>query len=125
MDQVYYKKYVTYKQKYLHLKNQLKTKQMNGGAKDGAKTNELYLFKAEWCGHCQHFKETWNALQNSMKDNIKFITYDADKDKDIMKQYKIEGFPTLMMKTQDNKVIEYVGDRDINGLTDFINQYIK
>jgi thiol-disulfide isomerase/thioredoxin len=122
VDQLYYNKYMTYKQKYLQLKNQKKIKQMKGGDN---KSNELYLFKAEWCGHCRNFKPTWDALQNTMKDNIKFITYDADKDKSVIKQYKIDGFPTLMMKTKDDRVIEYVGERDINGLMQFINSYTK
>jgi len=111
----YESKYLKYKAKYMELKKK-QTIQRGGGL------NTLYLFKAEWCPHCVNFKETWNFLQKDMKGKVNFITYDADKDKNIIKSYNVEGFPTLMLKTKD-KVIEYVGERDINGINQFIKEY--
>ncbi len=67
----YTKKYLKYKEKYLKLKKmeeEMNKKTMimtGGGNKDDKKT--LALFKAEWCGHCQAFKPTWNKLKNEMK----------------------------------------------------------
>ena len=109
-------KYLKYKAKYVELK---KSQYIMKGGSD---MNTLYLFKAEWCPHCVNFKETWDTLQKDMKGKVNFIAYDAEEDKSIMKKYNVEGFPTLMLKTKD-KVIEYVGERDINGIKQFVKEY--
>jgi len=113
---IYESKYLKYKAKYMKLK---KTQFLMKGGSD---INTLYLFKAEWCPHCINFRETWDTLQKDMKGKVNFIAYDADKDKSIMKKYNVEGFPTLMLKTK-GKVIEYVGERDINGIKQFVKEY--
>jgi thiol-disulfide isomerase/thioredoxin len=114
-------KYLKYKNKYLELKKVYNAKKLNmtGGS---AIKNKLYLFKADWCGHCKHFKPTWEKLQKEMKDQVEFITYDADTHKKEIQQYAIQGFPTLVLKT-DNKAIEYNGERDIESLKEFIQIY--
>ncbi len=125
MDIDYQEKYLKYKAKYLKLKdlekelNKKKVKIMSGG---GNPLNSIYLFKAEWCGHCQGFKPTWEKLKNEMETKIKFVTFDSEKNAKEIKEYNIEGFPTLIMKV-GNKAIEYVGPRDEQSIKDFINQY--
>ena len=118
----FYKKYLTYKQKYLNLKSQVETKEMIGGA--DKKKNKLYLFKAEWCGHCKNFKSVWNQLQkdNNINDKIEFITYDADKHQNEINKFNIQGFPTLIFQDSE-KMVEYNGSRDIMSVKEFINNY--
>ena len=108
-------KYLKYKNKYKKLNQKI----MLGGKKS---KNTLYLFKAEWCGHCIGFKQTWTQLQKDFKNKINFISYDADQDTEIMKNYNIQGYPTLIMQ-QNDKAIEYVGNRNIDSLKEFINTY--
>ena len=105
----YTNKYLKYKNKYLKLKSQ---KEMHGGS-----DKTLYLFKADWCGHCNNFKPVWNELQKTEK--IKFVTYDADQDSKEIKSFQVQGFPTLILK-KGNEAIEYSGSRDINSLKEFI-----
>jgi thiol-disulfide isomerase/thioredoxin len=114
----YREKYLKYKSKYLQLKASLK--EMEGGKNLEDTDKTLYLFKAEWCGHCVNFKPVWNELQKTEK--INFVTYDADTHKDEIKNFKIEGFPTLILK-KGNEAIEYSGGRDVNSLKDFIKSY--
>ena len=109
-------KYLKYKMKYLELIN---SNNLVGG---GSKKNSLYLFKAEWCGHCKNFKSTWNKLKNELDDKINFITYDSSKDASIIKEYNIQGYPTIILK-QNDKAIEYMGNRNINDIKEFINKY--
>lgn len=115
----YHDKYLKYKSKYLKLKS-LEESQNN--MIGGSNMNTIYLFKAEWCGHCQGFKPTWEKLQNKLSNKINFVTYDSEKDSSLMEKYKIKGFPTLIMKVGD-KAIEYVGSRDYESVKDFIVQY--
>jgi thiol-disulfide isomerase/thioredoxin len=104
-----------YKNKY----NGLKMKNMKGG---DANKNTLYLFKADWCGHCRGFKPTWQQLQDELGEQLEFVTFDAEKDKNKITEYNIQGFPTLILK-KGNEAMEYVGSRDKDSLKDFINKY--
>uniref|UniRef100_A0A6C0DAE1 Thioredoxin domain-containing protein n=1 Tax=viral metagenome TaxID=1070528 RepID=A0A6C0DAE1_9ZZZZ len=115
-----FQKYLKYKEKYLNLKNSLSLQ--NGG---GTNKPELYLFKAEWCGHCKAFKQDWDQLKNhqDVKNKINFVTMDADKNKKEITDWKIEGFPTLILKNGDTAT-EYNGKRTIPELIKFINTTI-
>jgi len=113
----YNKKYLKYKEKYLKLKKLEQKMIMKGGG-----NKSLALFKAEWCGHCRMFKNTWEDLKNENKANINFITYDSELNKKEIKKYGIQGFPTLILLNND-KAIEYVGPRNKEAIEEFINQY--
>jgi protein disulfide-isomerase A4 len=105
MSEEYFKnKYISYKAKYLALKNQ-----QNRG-NENIKNIDIMLFKAEWCGHCKTFLPVWNKVKKQYKNKFNFIMYDSEKNKDIMKQWDIKGFPTIMVK-KDDIVIDYEGDR--------------
>jgi thiol-disulfide isomerase/thioredoxin len=119
----YKEKYLKYKKKYLklqELKKSLLNKQTGGGNEDLSQ-KEVYLFKAEWCPHCQTFKKTWGELSEKFSNKYKFITYDSDKNKNEIKEWLVKGFPTIILKDGE-KAIEYVGPRDIESLSDFINK---
>ena len=65
-NNLYYKKYLMYKTKYLNLKyNQ------NGG---GNKINVI-LFKADWCGHCIKFKPNWKKISETYSNKYNFMRH--------------------------------------------------
>jgi thiol-disulfide isomerase/thioredoxin len=113
----YKNKYLKYKQKYLELKNIIKTQQGGGSNKPS-----LYLFKAEWCGHCKAFKNEWQKLQNikELQNKVNFVTFDSNNHEKEMKEWGIQGFPTIILKKQDNTAIEYNQSRDVDTLREFI-----
>lgn len=144
MDKIhYYKtKYQKYKMKYLELKM---NKQHGGGyIKSLMKENQypthededfikgvkpaLCLFKAEWCGHCKHFTNTWlELIESDMNKKIDFKTFDSDYNKKILDDIKvITGFPTIMYVTYEDdkpsKLEEYNGNRSVDALKMFINE---
>lgn len=142
----YQDKYLKYKEKYLTLKKSLvfKSKMTGGGIKEyafistnpsknnlnmtggGSKNDDktpkrLILFKAEWCGHCQSFKTTWEQVQKKLKkNNLEFITYDSDNNAEMMKKYNVKGFPTIMLETNTN-VKEFTGMRNLEAIKYFLD----
>lgn len=64
------------------------------------------LVYADWCGHCQRFKENvWNDVvtSNNKAVNAAAVHYDM-VDKTSMKNANIEGYPTLFeVKSSSNK----------------------
>ena len=118
----YRSKYLKYKKKYLELK-QVEKSMTGGGNQESSESPEVYLFKAEWCGHCKAFKPVWNELNKKYKSKYTFKTFDADANKNDMQKWQIQGFPTIMLKNKDGQVIEFRGSRDIETLSDFLNQF--
>lgn len=114
----YTKKYLKYKAKYIELKSKLQISNMSGG---GNKPT-IYLFKADWCPHCTKFIPIWEMLKKNLAHKINFVTYDSEKHAEEIKNYKISGFPTIILIV-NNKAVEYEGPRDENSVNDFINQY--
>ena len=82
----------------------------------------IMLFKAEWCGHCKSFKETWGKLEENYNKKFNFITYDADTDKKKMNEYNVEAFPTIMFK-MNNKLQQYNGDRNYNDIAEILDNF--
>ena len=106
-------KYLMYKAKYINLK-----KQQKGGGDDKI---DIILFKGEYCGHCKRFMPVWNTLNKYYVNDSRynFLTYDAEKNKDIFNQYKIDGVPTIyVLKGNDKKM--YDGPRDLDSLKSFL-----
>jgi thiol-disulfide isomerase/thioredoxin len=109
----YYKKYLKYKSKYIYLKNL----QKGGGDKI-----DLMLFKAEWCGYCKTFLPVWNSLKkmDNFKSKFNFITYDSDEHKNEFEQYKVNEYPTLIIKKDEKNFDEYSGPREMEHMIEFL-----
>ena len=116
MGKDYYTLYMKYKTKYISLKSEKKIQE--GGSND---KKDVMLFKAEWCGHCVGFKGHWEKLQKDHKKDFNFITYDSDKNKEEMKSWGIQGFPTIIVK-KGEEAMEYVGPNEYNSVLQFIKQ---
>ena len=87
---------------------------------------KLMKFHVNWCGHCRDFAPEWEKLKKVMKDdNIEFVDIDGDdeKNKDLIKQYGIEGYPTIKLVVDDN-MVDYHGERSVNELVNFIKFHI-
>ena len=92
--------------------------------------SELMFFSAEWCGHCQDFKPVWKNLVKEMekepyKNKIILQNYDNEKDSEMFKKYNVTQFPTLILKKEDGTTVEFEGSRDVETLTDFIDDNLN
>ena len=113
----YTQKYLKYKTKYLELKKILDQKKQFGGNNKP----ELILVKAEWCSHCKNFKNTWANLQKTpeLLKKVNFITLDADVNSNEVKQLKVSGYPTILIK-KGNQYTEYNESREFNNIKKYI-----
>ena len=118
-EQKFYLKYLKYKTKYFNLKKINNTMIQNGGSTNKMDKTQVYLFKAEWCGHCRGFKPVWDKIKEALQNKYEFVTVDADKDKNLIEKWKIQGFPTIIKKVGENAQ-EYVGERDEQSVKTFI-----
>lgn len=55
----------------------------------------LVDFHAEWCGPCKMQSPIIKEIAQSMKDKIRVIKIDVDKNPSLSRRYQIRGVPTL------------------------------
>lgn len=57
----------------------------------------LALFHADWCGHCQEFKPTWERVQVWCGQNgIQCQSFEDAQAKSIIEMNNIRGYPTIV-----------------------------
>ncbi len=77
----------------------------------------IYLYYANWCGHCVQFKPEWEKIKaeiDKAKKEGKMITYEEYEDganKDVMEREGIGGYPTIRIK-KNGEMKEYTGPRN-------------
>merc|ERR1712223_2318778 len=90
-------------------------------AKDAGK-HVLVEFYAPWCGHCKQLAPTWDKLGEKYADRDDFVVAKMDSTANELEDIKIQGFPTIkLFKKGDNTVIDYNGERTLDGLVKFID----
>jgi len=95
-------------------------KNFNDVAMDTAK-DVLVEFYAPWCGHCKSLEPIYNQLGEKFKDSADVVVAKMDSTANEVEQVKVQGFPTLkLFKKGDNKIIDYNGERTLEGLSKFL-----
>jgi thioredoxin len=65
----------------------------------------LISFYAEWCDPCKKMTPYILKMQKELADKVVIIRLNADENKTLMKEMKIDELPTLLL--YDNKVIKW------------------
>jgi len=86
-------------------------------------------FFAPWCGHCKRLAPTWEELGKKFigNDNVHIVKVDCTlaTSKQLCDEQEVEGFPTLMLYREGEKVSEYDGSRTLDDLYEFVNNHLK
>ncbi len=69
----------------------------------------LVTFLSEWCGACRAQNPILDELKQTTGNNVEIIKVDVDKNRDIVKEWKIEATPTLFLLKNNIIITKYVG----------------
>ena len=64
--------------------------------KDTIAKDTVMIFYAPWCGHCKNALPEFTDASNQGNGKILLFNSDDPDTKDLLKKYKVEGFPTIM-----------------------------
>ena len=76
----------------------------------------LIDFNAKWCAPCKKMNPYILKFQAEMKDSIKIVQLDADENKTIVDQMKLDGLPTIIIYEKGKEVwrnVGYISEEDL------------
>ncbi|GIY26064.1 protein disulfide-isomerase [Caerostris darwini] len=84
--------------------------------------NVLVEFYAPWCGHCKQLAPIYDELGEKYKDSEDVIIAKMDATANELEHTKINSFPTIKLyKKGTNEVIDFNGERTLEGIRRFID----
>lgn len=94
----------------------------------GTDGNTIYFFRANWCGHCQRFKPTWDSFvdrcnKSDEHQNLEIVELDVDKEesKPLLQKYNVRGFPTVILVDSKGDVKHFQDERTEEALMKFVS----
>ncbi|XP_067118624.1 thioredoxin domain-containing protein 5 [Centruroides vittatus] len=83
-------------------------------------------FFAPWCGHCRNLEPTWNHLGQKFltNDRIKIAKVDCTLHENLCSKHKVDGYPTLLLFRNGERLAEYKGNRELPSLHDFVLDHL-
>jgi thioredoxin domain-containing protein 5 len=100
-------------------------------AKETAGKTVFVKFYAPWCGHCKRLAPTWEKLAEKFKDNENVVIGHVDctagdnAHRSLCDSNGVNGFPTLNIYKNGEKVDEYNGKRDLVDLHEFVEKQLS
>ena len=86
----------------------------------------LYNFYSPMCGYCRQFMPAWEQLKAELRGNLNLelrsINATDPQNERLTFYYNVDKYPTIILVTP-GKNIEYVGNRTVDDIKDFLRKY--
>jgi thioredoxin-like negative regulator of GroEL len=83
----------------------------------------LVYFNASWCSVCAKMKPTIDQIELEYKSTIDVLRVDADRDKEVVKEFEIDALPVLILYRYGTREWVYAGLIDKKTLKDKIDTF--
>jgi thioredoxin-like negative regulator of GroEL len=83
----------------------------------------LVYFNASWCSICVKMKPVIDQVELDYKSTMDVLRVDADRDKEIVREFEIDALPVLVLYRYGTREWVYVGQIDKKTLKDKIDTY--
>jgi thioredoxin 1 len=86
-------------------------------------TPVLVDFFAEWCGPCKMMSPILHQVRDNMKDDVRILKLDVDKNPAVADAFQVQGVPTLILFHKGKMVWRQSGVVQANVLENIIRQH--
>jgi len=84
----------------------------------------LVEFYAPWCGHCKTLEPEYaKAAQKLRKNGLYLAKVDATKEGALAKEHFVQGFPTIILFRNGEKVEDYDGGRTSGEIVEYMERH--
>lgn len=87
----------------------------------------IVKFYAPWCGHCKRMAPTWDELATKFvgNTNVKIAKVDCtlSENKELCSEQEVDGFPTVYIYRNGEKIEEYGGNRSLDDLFEYVSNH--
>ena len=87
----------------------------------------LILFYAPWCGHCNSLHPHYNKAAQKLSNLIPSIclaSVDATENENLSNKFKIDGYPTIWFRCNEEKWEEYFGGRQEDDIIKWVSNKV-
>ncbi|KJF42332.1 MULTISPECIES: thioredoxin [Draconibacterium] len=84
----------------------------------------LVDFYADWCGPCKQMPAILKQVKAELKENVKIIKVDVDRNPNIASKYQIRSIPTLMLFKDGELKWSGMGVRSADEVKSIVEQYL-
>jgi len=88
-------------------------------------TPVLVDFYADWCQPCRTQSPIVQELAREMKDKVKVIKIDVDKNQEIARRYQVMSIPTLILFRNGEAKWRQAGVTSKANLVNVVNQHMN
>jgi len=83
----------------------------------------LVDFSATWCGPCKTMIPILKEVKQQLKDKVKIIKIDVDKNQSTAASFKVQGVPTLILFKKGKQVWRQSGVVPVNQLVQLVERH--
>jgi|TARA_R110002072_G_scaffold24972_1_gene84153 thioredoxin len=85
---------------------------------------ELKKFEADWCGPCRMLKPTFQKLEETFGNSIKFSYINVDESQDEAAKYSIRSIPAVVIVKDGAEVNRLVGVQSEMAYSNALNELL-
>ena len=85
----------------------------------------LVDFYADWCGPCKQMPPILKKVKEELKEGVRIIKVNVDKNPLIASKYKIRNIPTVMVFKKGQALWTGAGVRQANEIKEIVKQHIN
>jgi thiol-disulfide isomerase/thioredoxin len=88
----------------------------SGGNTGG--TGFVYIFYADWCGHCKRSMPDFKELEKMFPSKVKLLNSEDPENENLKNKFRVRGFPTIVASSG----VEFNEERSLDNLINFVKQ---